>query len=69
MRKKKILVAYMKKQEVCQKGLMDPVRIRGMSLAPFFENGDDLNATISMEENYQKLGGNLGQNNESALKD
>ena len=47
----------------------------GMRLASFSKDSDDLSVTISMEENYQKLGakyssgGNLEKNNESALKD
>ena len=45
-----------------------------MRLAPFFKDSDDLNITISMEENYQKSGakysseGNL-EAKQFALKD
>ena len=47
----------------------------GIRFALFSKDSDDLSVTISMEENYQKLGakcsfgGNLEKNNESALKD
>ena len=47
----------------------------GIRFALFSKDGDDLSVTISIEENYKKLGtkyssgGNLVRNNESALKD
>ena len=49
--------------------------IIGMRFALSSKDSDDLSVTISMGENYQEPGakcssrGNLGKNNESALKD
>ena len=34
------------------KVLMNPFRMKGMSLAPFSKNSDNLSVNISMEENY-----------------
>ena len=59
----KILVEYVDKK-FTRKVLINPVRIRGMSLAPFSKNSDDLSITIFMEEKCQEPGTkyNSGEN-------